>query len=224
MIVKSEGVVMAVVAKDEASTSSGRKRLNVLAAATETFMKSGFLGANMDEIAVASGVSKQTVYKNFRSKEALFIEVVTAMMGEADLRVHTAPMEPDSMETLERYLFAYAHRQLSVALTPALMQLRRLVIGELARFPDLARILHERGPQRAISVLADVFKRLEAQGLLTCPDATLAAIHFNWLFMAEPVNRAMLLGDDGLPSDAEMRRFAKEAVRVFLAAYGSKAP
>lgn len=212
---------MTIEATDDASTSSGRKRLNVLAAATETFMRSGFLGANMDEIAAASGVSKQTVYKNFGSKEALFIEVVTAMMREAELKVHTAPAEPDSMDALEGYLFDYAHRQLSVALTPTLMQLRRLVIGELARFPELARILHERGPQRAISVLADVFKRLEAKHLLSCPDPRLAATNFNWLFMAEPVNRAMLLGDPGLPSDTDMRRYAKEAVRVFLKAYGN---
>ena len=68
-------------AKNAADTISGRKRLSVLAAATETFMNSGFLGANMDEIAAASGVSKQTVYKNFGSKEALFIEVVTAMIA-----------------------------------------------------------------------------------------------------------------------------------------------
>lgn len=221
MIVKLEGVVMTVKAKDDAGTSSGHKRLSVLAAATETFMKSGFLGASMDEIATASGVSKQTVYKNFGSKEALFIEVVTAMMSEADLKVHTAPAEPDSMVALEGYLFDYAHRQLSVVLTPALMQLRRLVIGELGRFPDLARILHERGPERAIRVLADVFKRLDAKGLLNCPDPKLAAINFNWLFMAEPVNRTMLLGDAGLSSDADMRRHAKEAVRVFLKAYGT---
>lgn len=213
---------MAVEAKNAADTSSGRKRLSVLAAATETFMNSGFLGANMDEIAAASGVSKQTVYKNFGSKEALFIEVVTAMMSDADQRVHTAPAEPESHEALERFLFDYAHRQLSVALTPELMQLRRLVIGELARFPELARILYERGPQRAISVLSGIFERLQAKGLLDCPDPTLAATNFNWLFMAEPVNRAMLLGDKGLPSDADMQRYAREAVRVFLKAYGTK--
>ncbi|GGA59548.1 TetR/AcrR family transcriptional regulator [Pelagibacterium lentulum] len=210
---------MQVEPRKAPGSNSGRKRLRVVAAATEVFLKSGFLGANMDEIAVRAGVSKQTIYKNFGSKEALFVDVVTAMMVEADQKVHTAPAEPDSTEAMERYLFEYAYRQLSVALTPELMQLRRLVIGELGRFPELARILYERGPERAITVLAAVFKRLEAKGLLLCPDATVAATNFNWLFMAHPVNRAMLLGDAGLPSDADMQRLAKEAVRVFLAAH-----
>ena len=203
---------------------SERKRQAVLAAATETFLKSGYLGANMDEIAAVSGVSKQTVYKNFGSKEALFIEVVTSMTGAADLRVHTAPPEPDNAVELERFLFDYAYRQLSVVMTPRLMQLRRLVIGEVSRFPDLARVLYERGPQRAISVLAAVFARLDASGLLTCPEPTVAATNFNWLAMAEPVNRAMLLGDSELPSDAKLRATATEATRVFLAAYGRRRP
>ncbi|WP_246132825.1 TetR/AcrR family transcriptional regulator [Devosia ginsengisoli] len=199
---------------------SERKRQAVLAAATETFLKAGYLGANMDEIAAMSGVSKQTVYKNFGSKEALFIEVVTSMTGAADLRVHTAPAEPESAAALERFLFDYAHRQLSVVMTPRLMQLRRLVIGEVSRFPDLARVLYERGPQRAMQVLAGIFGRLDRRALLACPEPEVAATNFNWLVMAEPVNRAMLMGDGELPDDAQLRVVAKEAVRVFLAAYG----
>ncbi len=47
----------------------------------------------------------------------------------------------------------------------------------------------------------------------------MAASQFNWLVMAEPLNRAMLLGDSAIPKPAELRRHAEEAVRVFLAAY-----
>ena len=39
---------------------------------------------------------------------------------------------------LAAYLRAYAGKQLTVVLTPRLMQVRRLVIGEVSRFPDLA--------------------------------------------------------------------------------------
>lgn len=50
---------------------------------------------------------------------------------------------------------------------------------------------------------------------------TVAATHFNWLVMGEPVNKAMLLGDEAIPGAAALRRHAAEAVRVFLAAYGN---
>lgn len=201
---------------------SERKRQSVLAAATETFLKSGYLGASMDEIAASSGVSKQTIYKNFGSKEALFIEIVRRLTHAADVRVHTAPPEPTDVAAVERYLFDYAFRQLSIVLTSELMQLRRLVIGEAARFPELGKALYERGPKRAVSVLAGVFERLNARELLDCPDATVAATNFNWLAMAEPVNRAMFLTDDQLRPQDELRDVAREAVRVFLAAYGRR--
>ncbi len=60
------------------------------------------------------------------------------------------------------------------------------------------------------------------RGLLQAPDAQVAATHFNWLIMADPVNRAMLLGDAAVPAPSELPRHAKEAVRIFLAAYGPR--
>ena len=107
-------------------------------------------------------------------------------------------------------------------LTPRLMQLRRLVIGEVARFPELARVLYERGPQRAIAALAQTFERLAARGLLVIDDPLIAASHFNWLVMSEPLNKAMLLGDAAIPKPKALRRYAAEGVRIFLAAYGRK--
>ena len=64
----------------------------------------------------------------------------------------------------------YAYRQLTVVLTPRIMQLRRLVIGEVSRFPDLAKVLYERGPKRAMAALAATFERLADRGLLAIDD------------------------------------------------------
>lgn len=202
-------------------TSSSRKHAAILDAATEVFLKGGYLGANMDEIAELSGVSKQTVYKHFASKEALFVEIVMRMTNDAGDLVHTDLPEPGDDANVDAYLRGYAHRQLAVVLTPRLMQLRRLVIGEVGRFPELARVLYERGPMRALAQLATSFTQLAERGLLVIDDPMLAASHFNWLVMSAPLNQAMLLGNAGIPTDEELRRHADEGVRVFLAAYGS---
>jgi hypothetical protein len=42
--------------------------------------------------------------------------------------------------------------------------------------------------------------------------------------MGEPVNKAMLLGDGDLPDTATIRRHCEEAVRIFLAAFGTSGP
>lgn len=203
---------------------SARKRRAILDAATAVFLRAGYLGTNMDEIAALSEVSKQTVYKQFASKEALFIEIVTSMTGHAGDVVHGQIAELDQGGDLEGYLVTYGYRQLTVVLTPPLMQLRRLVIGEVSRFPYLARVLHDRGPKRAIGLLAAMFERLAARGLLAIDDPLLAASQFNWLIMAAPLNQAMLLGDEAIPKPAVLRRHAADGVRVFLAAYGKQQP
>jgi TetR/AcrR family transcriptional regulator, mexJK operon transcriptional repressor len=117
-------------------------------------------------------------------------------------------------------LRAVARRQLGRVVQPRLMQLRRLVIGEANRFPELGRAFYERGAGRSTAGLATAFERLTARGLLHASDPELAAAHFNWLVMAAPVNRAMLLGDDAIPTAAELDRYADGGVDAFLAAYG----
>jgi TetR/AcrR family transcriptional repressor of mexJK operon len=209
-------------ALSEEAGSSARKHKAILDAAIKVFLRSGFLGANMDEIAALSEVSKQTIYKHFSSKEALFVEIVTSMTDAASDTVHNEIPEVADDKDIAGFLQMYAHRQLTVVLTPRLMQLRRLVIGEVGRFPELAKVLYERGPQRAIAALAKTFERLAARGLLALDDPLIAASHFNWLVMSEPLNKAMLLGDEAIPKPLVLRRHAAEGVRVFLAAYGKK--
>jgi TetR/AcrR family transcriptional regulator, mexJK operon transcriptional repressor len=200
--------------------ASARKHRAILEAAEEMFLRGGYLGTNMDELAALSQVSKQTVYKHFGSKEALFVELVTTMTDAAGDRVHNEVSDPADASEIRAYLQGYAERQLAVVMTPRLLQLRRLVIGEVARFPDLARALYESGPKRATSALAAVFARLDARGLLDVDDPEAAASQFNWLIMGEPINQAMLLGDAAIPGIEARRRHAAGAVGVFLAAYG----
>lgn len=189
-------------------------------AAVEMFLAHGYQGVSMDELAARAGVAKQTVYSHFESKEALFHAMVWTLTDAASDTVHTGVPLPKSDEPIQDFLFNYAQRQLKVVLTPTLMSLRRLVIGEASRFPELAQALYEQGPKRALTVLAELFRQLDDRGSLRAPDPVVAASHFNWLVMGEAINRAMLLGDESLPSEEELNETASQAVRVFLAAYG----
>jgi TetR/AcrR family transcriptional repressor of mexJK operon len=202
-----------------ARPSSQRKRQAILDAAEAVFLRDGFVGANIDEVAQLSGVSKQTIYNHFGSKEELFVALVTSMTTSAGTAVRPAPLTLPEGADLGAYLEDYAVRQLTVVLHPRLLRLRRLVIGEVSRFPHLARALWEHGPARAMADLADLFRQLVKAGLLRAPDARVAAQTYNWLVMSAPLNEAMLLGDDAVPNPAALRRHAREAVRVFLAAY-----
>jgi TetR/AcrR family transcriptional regulator, mexJK operon transcriptional repressor len=201
---------------------SARKRRAILDAATTVFLRQGYLGTSMDEIAALAAVSKQTVYKHFSDKKSLFTEIVTSTVNEASDPVHDEVLALQDSGDLEVDLRDLARRQLGAVMQPRLLQLRRLVIGEAGRFPELGRAFYEQGPGRTVAALATTFERLAERGVLKVDDPLLAAQHFNWLIMSSPINQAMLRGDDGIPSPAELDRYVDAGVRVFLAAYGAK--
>jgi TetR/AcrR family transcriptional regulator, mexJK operon transcriptional repressor len=200
-------------------TRSERKRADILGAATQLFLRTGYLGTSMDEIAALAAVSKQTVYKHFADKDRLFAEIVINTVNEIADPNYDEVMNLKDTGDVEADLRHFARRQLARVMDPRLLQLRRLVIGEAGRFPELGRLFYERGPGRTIDALGAMFERLAARGVLELDDPVMAAAHFNWLVMSIPLNRAMLLGDEQPAVPAELDRYADAGVRVFLAAY-----
>jgi TetR/AcrR family transcriptional regulator, mexJK operon transcriptional repressor len=198
---------------------SADKRSSILNAAAEIFLNGGFLGTSMDEIAAKARVAKQTVYAHFSNKRDLFVAMVSALTNQASDRVHVGVPEFHEGDDLKRYLTDYAVRQLQIVLTPRIIRLRRLVISEVSRFPELGEALYSGGPGRSILSLAAIFERLAERGVLAIRNPSLAASQFNWLVMSAPLNRAMLLGDDAIPSASELQKHAAESVQLFLAAY-----
>ncbi|WP_417434195.1 TetR/AcrR family transcriptional regulator [Hoeflea sp.] len=206
-----------------ASTRVRRSREKILTAAEQVFLRSGFLGANMDSIAERAAVSKQTVYAHFQSKEVLFLEVIEAMTGGAARTIGENVEDRLDDRPVRDYLTAVAIDQLSVVMTPRLMQLRRMVIGETGRFPELGRSLYENGPLVSIRRVARALAHYMALGQIRDCDPFGAATQFNWMVMGAPTNAAMLLGDSAIPSRSELYAHAHEAVRIFLSAYAMPA-
>lgn len=206
-----------------AQTRIRRSREKILSAAEEVFLSNGFLGANMDTVADLAGVSKQTVYAHCKSKEALFVQVVERITGGA---VHDIGEDTENNfegVSAEQFFLDAATQQLLVVMTPRLMRLRRMVIGEVERFPDLGRSLYENGVGQSVARYARAVEHFTGRGELQCSDPKAAATHFNWLVMGSPTNTAMFLGDAGIPSKAALEDHAEESVRIFLAAFGGAA-
>ena len=214
----------AAQARDDGETRTARKRRAILNAATTLFLRDGYPATSMDQIAAVAAVSKQTVYKQFADKESLFREIVTDTVAEvADPVAQQVAGLRDSSD-LETDLRALARTLLAQVTQRRVMQLRRLVIAEAGRFPDLGVLFYECGPARTIAALATAFQDLAARGALRVDDSQTAAEHFNWLVMSTPLNRVMLCGDTELPDDASLRHYADAGSQAFLAAYGPTAP
>jgi TetR/AcrR family transcriptional regulator, mexJK operon transcriptional repressor len=206
----------------EDETRSARKRRAILDAAATLFLRNGYRDTSMDEVAALAAVSKQTVYKHFSDKESLFSEIVTGAVNEVSDPVHAEVLRLEDSGDVEADLRGLARELLRMVLQPRILQLRRLVIGEAGRFPELGRAFYVQGPERTIAALTTVFERLAERGVLELDDARLAAAHFNWLVMSIPLNRAMFLGEDQPPGRAELERYADAGVHTFIAAYAPR--
>jgi TetR/AcrR family transcriptional regulator, mexJK operon transcriptional repressor len=201
------------------SQRPSRKQAAILEAATRVFLDDGFRGTSMDAIARAAGVAKQTVYQHFVDKERLFVEVVRGAVNAVADPVAAEIGQLGSGDDLAEDLHELAVRQLGAVLQPHVLALRRLVIAEASRFPDLGRAFFDQGPGRTMAGLAARFAELSREGRLRVADPSTAASQFNWLVVAAPINEAMLLGRTDFPAEV-LTRIAHQAVATFMRAYG----
>jgi TetR/AcrR family transcriptional regulator, mexJK operon transcriptional repressor len=92
---------------------------------------------------------------------------------------------------------------------PDVLQVRRLVVREAGRFPELARTCYERAPQRTVVTLASYLQRLADRGLLRLEDPLVAANHFAFLILGMPLDRAMFGAQDDALTPADHARFRR---------------
>ena len=199
-----------------AAPTPTEKAESILAAAQRTFLASGFGAASMDAIAREAGASKATVYAYFASKEELFGAVV-ARESERYAEGFTAgELDPGDAEGSLRVT---ADRFLRLLLSPDVIAINRIIIGEVARFPVLAEVFWQAGPERVRLQLENFLNRAAETGALQFPDLRLAAGQFASLVRGEIHLRALLgLGAD----EAALADAAESAIATFLRAFGAK--
>jgi TetR/AcrR family transcriptional repressor of mexJK operon len=201
---------------------SERRRQAIIQAATEVFLRHGYLGATTDEVAARASVSKQTLYKDFADKQHLFAEIILDTTVQlVDGLTDAAASTLDDAQDVRKALRDLADGFLRGLLQPDVLRLRRLVIAEADRFPEVGRAWFDRGFDRSLVILGEAMRRLADRGLLhNLSDPTLAAYQFAGLVMYQPMNQVMFAGTDALPPADKLNRIADSAVEMFLATYG----
>ncbi|MEX5719052.1 TetR/AcrR family transcriptional regulator [Geodermatophilus maliterrae] len=196
---------------------------DLVAIARQVFLAQGFAGATMDAVAAGARISKQTLYRQYASKDALFAAVVRDWVdrGHDAMRPHTRALlaAPDLREGLLRLARVL---QAGVLSTPVL-QMRTLVAAEAERFPEVAADYVARSWDRNQRLLAEALAELAARGQLDVDDAGIAAEQFTWLALAAPLNRLTLQAGAQPSVDQDLEVIATEAVTTFLSRFGPAA-
>lgn len=200
-----------------------RTRLAIVDAARALFLRDGYAGTTMEDIAAQAGVAKRTVHYHFPDKDALFNEVVLGVIAFAegfarelreDFPAGVAP------RSLRRALHDLGRRHALAIVRPEVIALRRLVIAESRTLPAIAREYYDRVPGQVIDSLAVGLSQLRPAGLRV-PKRRRAAAQFAYLVAGELLDRAMLTGK--VPAEAEIVECAMEGVETFLARYATVA-
>jgi TetR/AcrR family transcriptional repressor of mexJK operon len=198
-----------------------RSRAAVVEAATGLFLQKGYAATTMEEIAALAGISKRTVYNNYRDKRVLFTEIVTGAIAyaEAFARGLRAEFEGMTAADLPAALHDLGRRLALAILRPEVIALRRILIRDARAFPDLAKEYFDRAPGRVMVALASAFDHLNRAGALRAADTRRAAEQFAYLVVGAPLDRAMLVGK--VPAREHVLSGAREGVETFLARYAT---
>jgi AcrR family transcriptional regulator len=204
------GIAQAVIKR-------GRKYDQVLDGARIVFMRDGFEGACVDDIAREAGVSKATLYSYFPDKRLLFMEVAK---GECCRQADEAGELITDTVRPEEALTLAATRMVDFFLSDFGMRVFRICVAESDRFPELGREFYNSGPAQARAVMVDYFRAATARGELRIDDLELAADQFAELCKADLFPR-LVFGVGRKITEADRKRVIDGAVEMFMARYGA---
>lgn len=128
------------------------KRPAILEGARAVFLREGFAQGSMDAVAAEAGVGKQTIYRHFRSKEALVEALVEAMCAPEVVRPPTRSSLPAG-QRLRELLLTFV----TGVVSPDSVRLYRAIVAEADRMPDLGRLFWEAGPRQVRAAIAQLW-------------------------------------------------------------------
>lgn len=195
----------------------GRKFDQVLAGARDVFLRDGYEGASVDEIARTAGVSKATLYSYFPDKGLLFMEVAK---GECQRQAFAATAEIDMTAPARMVLTSAATHMLEFFLSDFGQQVFRIVVAESARFPELGREFYESVDTSVRETIIAYFREAIGRGELRIDDLELAAEQFHELCKAWLFPR-IVFGVQTEFREADVQRVINGAVDTFMARYGT---
>jgi Transcriptional regulator len=223
---------MSTPAKAEPAPAAGDARRGrrtgsderILAAAKELFLEHRYDGVNLERVAERAGVSRQTVYNRFGSKENVFREMVryhwSAFPGPGHPALSDMPGDADdATASAEDVLRAFARSLRHFAAETDQIRFARLVVAESARLPWIADEFYRLGKGPVLAAFVSRLDALVGRGLLDCPDTRLAARQFMGLIQEFLVWPRVMAFTQETADQPEPEVVIEEAIRVFLARY-----
>lgn len=174
----------------------------IIEAATRLFASRGFAGTSVEQVAVDCGAGKDTIYRRYPSKVALFEGVVEEARGRALEKL--AKLDVPTGDALQR-LRTLMRSLLDINMEPDFIALKRIAFSEAVVFGKRSPL-----PAQPDPIMATLVKAVEAAqegGFLRSGDTEALAAYLIHGLVSIPTTEAMLGGIAYGSPDALDRHF-----------------
>lgn len=192
--------------------TQGRKLSQVVRGAAAIFLRDGFAGASVDDIARAAQVSKATIYSYFPDKTTMFRDSMRAEIARLD---GSFTLDIDPALGPQQGVAQIAAQAAEWMGDPHRASLCRVLLAEATRFADLALAFQDSASRLLCDPVRAHLDRWAAAGLLAIEDSEAAARRLIGLSGPQfPFHLPALP-----PSAPDLHAHAREGAALFLRAF-----
>ncbi|QYJ80548.1 TetR/AcrR family transcriptional regulator [Shewanella acanthi] len=193
---------------------SEQKKQQVLVAAIDLFCSQGFPNTSMDEVAKQAGVSKQTVYSHFGSKDELFVAAIESKCVGHNLNDNllSDPSQPEAI------ISQFAQQFGEMIVSPEAITVFKACVAQCESHPEVSRLFFEAGPQHILGMLAEYLAAVETLGQYQFGNPQHAAVRLCMMLFGE-LKLRLELGLEVESILAERETYIRGCADMFLRAY-----
>lgn len=191
------------------------KRARILQAAKAIFLKSGYHGTSMNQIAQEAGVTKLTVYNHFQDKANLFICAITETCEES---LCTKQFELDASADFCQTFHSVCLRALQIIYSAEALKLEHVLFELAAEQSPLALQFFDASHTRLQNQLAEFLQKAAQLGFIQTDNPTYQTELLMSLLLGVR-HQKVLLGIIAVPNAHELEQIIQDAITLFLLKY-----
>ncbi|HEY7415692.1 MAG TPA: TetR/AcrR family transcriptional regulator, partial [Ktedonobacteraceae bacterium] len=153
--------------KQHTRTQQTRERLRT--AAHRLFLQQGYTATSIDAILAEAGISsKETLYRHYANKEALFVDVLSHLtMEQPGFSERLAALPPPyDLPSLQEALTQLSREILSMIYQPGYLPLVRMIIAEMPRFPQLGTLFFSTVTRRGLDLITGLLRKAHERQII----------------------------------------------------------
>lgn len=191
------------------------KHKQILLAAKNLFLKQGYHGCSMNQIAKEAGVTKLTIYNHFQDKASLF---TCAIEQTCETLMETRPFQ---LTADSHFLDAFAQTcqiALNIVYLPEAVKLEHLLIELAAEQNPLALQFYNASHQKMCDGWEDFFQQAAALGFIQAADVEQQRLLLLSLLLGLR-HLEILLGVRTIPTPQEQQEIIQQSIELFMLKY-----